>query len=127
MVEDEKEDGEDGDREGFSLQAYRKIKRNNVLATIVKTANANKLSIRNKSTDISDSKTQNNYADRLGKLCVYNINPNSLDVDHHSNGDPPFTSFTIDETDQSDVEVILKTDFFEKILRSGIGPDLHEE
>ena len=40
-------DGEDGDREGFSLGTFRYIKRNKDLAVIVNIANASLYSIRN--------------------------------------------------------------------------------
>lgn len=109
-------DGEDGDREGFSLEVYRFIKRNQDLNVIVNIANASLYSIRTNCNVFSvDSRRLSG-----GKQFT-------LDDDEFS--EPPFVSMTV-ERDSSgfpvlalagldhEEEVIYRSDFYGKVLMS---------
>ena len=89
-------EGEDGDREGFSLETFRFVKQNNDLSVIVSTANASLYSIRNNcnvfnvdSRRLTDDKkpvavTQANQQDSV-----------AVDDDEYA-PEPPFVSMTVE-------------------------------
>ena len=89
-------EGEDGDREGFSLQAFRFIKQNNELSAIVSTANASLYSIRNNCNVFNvDSRR---LTDDKQPVAVTQANQqDSLAVDDEEYApEPPFVSMTVE-------------------------------
>ena len=101
-------DGQDGDREGFSVEIYKHIKQDADLGVIVSIANASLYSLRN-------------------QINVFNVDSRKL-IDGHTNGDieePPFASLTEERDEQNriqldpdnkEVEVIYHDDFFKLVL-----------
>ena len=89
-------EGEDGDREGFSLQTFRFIKQNNDLSVIVNIANASLYSLRNNCNVFNvDSRR---LTDGKKPVAVAQTNQQySLAVDDDEYApEPPFVSMTVE-------------------------------